>query len=468
MRRLPSADRDDAAGAVSDRLIESSRQDTEIHGGPESGERIRVPEEAETLSVTEAMTIAKRALEGLRMRVVGEVSDAKDSPGWKAVYFKLRDEGAAMQCLMWRDAYERAGLELRDGMLVEVSGGFTAYPPKGQMQFQVRSVEAAGEGVLRMRVAALARELEAEGLMRAERKRDLPAFPARIGLVTSPRGAAVHDVLRTLRRRFPVAEVVLAGTAVEGEAAAAGLVAALERVSSEAGVEVVVLVRGGGSYEDLMPFNDESLARAIAGCPVPVVTGIGHEPDVTIADMVADVRGSTPTAAAEAVAPSTGDVDARFASLARMLAMGLRDTARVAGQRVSVAASSPALRDPRTLLAVASQRTDLTSAGLTRAIPRALDSARAGAAGAVSALRAAGTRMVGRGSDALGLAAARLSSLSPLGVLARGFAVCYDEAGTTVVRSAHDISQGDKVRVRMHDGAAACLVEDVSLEGEDG
>ena len=175
------------------------------------------------LSVSEVMTLAKRALESLSLRVVGEVSESTDRPGYKAIYFTLCDGNAVMPCLIWRDAYEASGVQLRAGMLVEVTGSMTVYAPKGRMQFQVRSVAAAGEGFLRLQVAALARKLEAEGLMRPERKRPLPAYPDRIGLVTSPRGKAVHDVIRTLRRRYPGAELLVAGVAVEGGDAVAGI-----------------------------------------------------------------------------------------------------------------------------------------------------------------------------------------------------------------------------------------------------
>ncbi|HEY5276575.1 MAG TPA: exodeoxyribonuclease VII large subunit, partial [Coriobacteriia bacterium] len=253
-------------------------------------------------TVTEAMTLAKRTLEAVPLRVMGEVSELTDRSGYKAIYFTLTDGSSVMPCLMWRDAFELAGVQVREGMLVEVSGALTVYPPKGRMQFQVRSLQAAGEGALRMQVAALARRLEAEGLMRPERRRSLPEHPDRIALVTSPRGKAVHDVIRTLRRRYPIAELLIAGVTVEGAGAADAIVQGLHAAGAS-GADVVILARGGGSYEDLMPFNDETVVRAIAECPVPVVTGIGHEPDTSLADMVADLRASTPTAAAEAVAP---------------------------------------------------------------------------------------------------------------------------------------------------------------------
>lgn len=416
------------------------------------------------LSVTEAMTLAKRTLESVPLRVVGEVSEFTDKAGYKAIYFTIGDGSSVMPCLIWRDAYLASGLELRCGMLVEVRGALTVYPPKGRMQFQVRSIQAAGEGALRMKVAQLARQLEAEGLMRAERKRPLPEFPDRIALVTSPRGKAIHDVIRTLRRRYPVAELLIAGVAVEGGNAVASIVEGL-RAAGEAGADVVILARGGGSYEDLMPFNEEPVARAVAACPVPVVTGIGHEPDTSIADMVADLRASTPTAAAEAVAPSCDEVTGRLEALQRLLGRGLLHAARDAERRVAVLRSHAVFRDPKALTAIAAQRLDAAAAGLPRALPERLRRDRERLAAAESRMAAAADRSLERATDAAARFAARLSDLSPLGILSRGYAVCYAEDGRRVVRSAAELAAGDRLKVRLHEGAAACLVESVDTKG---
>ena len=231
--------------------------------------------ESTPLSVSQAMALAKNALESCTVTLVGEVSEVSVKPGYKAAYFTVKDTAASMPCMMWMNRFRSEGIDLRVGQLVQLTGRFTVYAPKGRMNFDVFSLSAAGEGDLRQRVADLARRLSAEGLMEASRKRALPGMPRTIGLVTSPHGAAVHDVLRTLRRRWPLSNILLAGVMVEGVNAPAEIVEGL-RVVVEAGAEVVLLVRGGGSFEDLMPFNDERLARTIARCPVPVVTGIGH------------------------------------------------------------------------------------------------------------------------------------------------------------------------------------------------
>jgi len=416
------------------------------------------------LSVTEAMTLAKRTLEGVPLRVIGEVSESTYRSGYKAVYFTLSDGGSVMPCLMWRDAYELAGVDLRVGMLVEVGGTLTVYAPKGRMQFQVRTLQAAGEGALRMQVAALARRLEAEGLMRPERKRAIPEFPDKIALVTSPRGKAVHDVIRTLRRRYPVAELVIAGVTVEGAGAAAAIVDGM-RVAGESGADVVILCRGGGTYEDLMPFNEESVVRAVAACPVPVVTGIGHEPDTSLADMVADLRASTPTAAAESVAPAVDEVAAALTASARLLGRALLHSLRAAERRVAVVRSHAVFRDPRALTATVAQRLDAAATGLPRALPARITRDRLRVTVSGERLAAASERTLERAEASFRQVAARLGDLSPLGILARGYAVCYAEDGTRVVRSAATLTPGDLVSVRLHEGSAGCVVQSVSIEG---
>jgi exodeoxyribonuclease VII large subunit len=431
------------------------------------------------------MALAKGALEGVRIRVVGEVSGTTSKPGYKAVYFSLKDECSLMPCLMWRDAYDASGVTLLDGQLVEVGGFFTAYAAKGRLQFQVRSITVAGEGALRLQVAELARRLEAEGLMDPARKRGLPTFPRRIGLVTSPRGKAVHDVIRTLARRFPAAELVIAGVAVEGEGAVAEIVRGLAAIGAEPDVNVVILARGGGSYEDLMPFSAEAVARAVVACPVPVVTGIGHEPDTSIADMVADLRASTPTAAAEAVAPDSEEVGRRTAALGRMLHSAMCGRTSTLRHRVGLLAARPVLCDPAALLGPAMQTLDVLSASLGRVLPgrlarqreavgRSRESllrlgARFGERERVALVRgreravAAGRSLVAERSGAVAGVAARLDDLSPLAILARGYAVCYEEDGT-LVRVHEQVSRGDRMRVRVARGRIDCVVEETGSE----
>lgn len=436
-------------------------------------------EASEALSVSGAVALAKGALESVVVRVVGEVSEVSNKPGYKAVYFTIKDERASLPCMMWKNRFDSAGVPLRVGSLVEVTGRFTIWAPKGRMNFDVFSLSLSGEGELRLRVAELARRLQAEGLMDPARKRALPAFPTAIGVVTSPRGAAVHDVLRTLRRRFPLARVLLSGVPVEGANAPAGIVEGI-RCACDAGAEVVLVVRGGGSFEDLMPFNDEGLARAIAACPVPVVTGIGHEPDNSIADMVADVRASTPTAAAEAASPSR---DALAASLSMRASSLAGEAARMlerASMRVRHAAERPVLASPEALFASEAQAVDFAADRLARAIPagiardasrldvvrsrlaallpRAVSDRRMEGERARRALLHAGSRLCAPHDAAMRLSASRLHDLSPVAVLARGYAIARDAQGR-VVKSVASVAPGDCLGVDVGDGRIVARVE---------
>jgi exodeoxyribonuclease VII large subunit len=410
------------------------------------------------------MNHAKSALEGVRLRVIGEVSEFSDKPGYKAAYFTVSDGSAAMPCMMWRDSYLASGIALRCGMLVEMSGHFSAYVPKGRMQFSVRTLEQAGEGRLRLQVAEMARRLEAEGLMSPARKRSLPSHPSAVGVVTSPRGKALHDVLRTLRRRYPLARVLIAGVQVEGDAAERCLIDGLA-VAAASEADVVLLVRGGGSYEDLMPFNGESLARAIASCPVPVVTGIGHEPDRCIADMVADRSASTPTAAAEAVTPDVSDLRELLARDQRALAHALQHRVTRAAARLSLMVDRAVFTDPRTIVAGQLQSLDLLGMRLGRALPDSLSRASDRLALARGRLTRVGPLVIERIAASIAVSASRIETLSPLAVLARGYSATFAADGRTVVNRVEQVSPGDRIVVRVTDGRIGCVVDEV--EGED-
>ncbi len=412
------------------------------------------------LTVSQAMAAAKGALEQVTLTLVGEVSEVSIKSGYKAAYFTVKDAGASMPCMMWMNRYKQTGVELRVGSLVQLTGRFTLYAPKGRMNFDVFALRPAGEGDLRQRVADLAKKLQREGLMDAARKRAVPVMPEVIGLVTSPRGAAVHDVLRTLRRRFPMARILLAGVTVEGQSAARDMADAITVVQS-AGAQVVLLVRGGGSFEDLMPFNDEGLARAIAACPVPVVTGIGHEPDTSIADMVADVRASTPTAAAEAVAPTAMDIRAQLdANADVMLAVLQRriERARMSCDNVS---SRPVFADPRMLFSNDALAMDIMQDRLHRAIPANLKKNDMKLESTRDRLLLSGATLTGTYEESLRLQASRLNDLSPLAVLGRGFAMARNDAGD-IMRSVDQTAVGAQVQVTLADGELSCRVESKS------
>ena len=436
--------------------------------------------EPEPLTVSGAMALAKGALENVTVKLVGEVSEVSNKAGYKAVYFTVKDQKASLPCMMWLNRYRACGVELDVGALVELTGRFTLYAPKGRMNFDVFSVSLAGDEA---------------------RKRPVPANIQVVGLVTSPRGDAVHDVLRTLRRRWPLARVLVAGVPVEGARAPQELVRGIDCVS-RADAEAVLLVRGGGSYEDLMPFNDEGLARAIAACPVPVVTGIGHEPDTTIADLVADVRASTPTGAAEAVSPSSAELLGNLVARARAIHDGLirrLDRSRVAVDRV---ATRPVFKDSSYLLGTDMQTIDFLSerlvrtepariarerdsvdalaARLARALPANTERNRVELASLTVRMRAAGAgiaqrdearletlsgRLASQGKSLVapfahevGLAASRLNDLSPLAVIARGYAIARTDDGA-VVKNIGQAPVGSKVAVQVSDGTLSCTVD---------
>ena len=435
----------------------------------------------QAFTVTQAMNAAKRGLEQIHLTVIGEVSEFTDKPGYKAIYFTVHDEGATMECLVWRDRYRASGVELQVGMLVELAGCFSCYPKKGSMQFSVSRIAVAGEGNLRMQVARLAEKLRVEGLMDPARKRRIPALPQRIAVVTSPRGKAVYDVMRTLRRRYPLGELYICGVPVEGPDAARHMIAGLEGAcAARPAPDVILLVRGGGSYEALMPFNDEALARAVAACPIPVVTGIGHEPDNSICDMVGDRRCSTPTAAAEAVALSVEELQGKVNNATVALNGALSSCIESARNSLERLSDRQLFKDDRYLTGGYYQELDLAGERLARAIPDALakdahtlDSlaqklalvgpARIAAAQAeVQALHA---RLVNVGAHVLeqpraahAMCAAKLEALSPLKVLSRGYSITYAADERAVVRSVDDVAVGDDVFVQLHDGRLACTV----------
>lgn len=418
-----------------------------------------VENDTELLSVSTAMAKAKRSLESFAVKLVGEVSEVNNKPGYKAVYFTVKDDKASLPCMMWVNRYDSAGIDMRVGMLVELTGRFTLFAPKGRMNFDVFSLTAAGEGDLRLRVANLAKKLQAEGLMNPERKRPIPRFPERIGLVTSPRGAAIHDVLRTLRRRFPLSEVKVAGVPVEGEKAVAGIVEALHCVEA-ADCDVVLLVRGGGSFEDLMPFNDELLARTIAGLHMPVITGIGHEPDTSIADMIADLRASTPTAAAEAATPAPEAIESYLESAKSTFLHQVQRRIEKNRSLVEQIEQRPLFKDANRLVAQDAQGLDFLEERLSRAIPVSLERDARKLDLTDIRFMNIGRNILNPFTSGLSFSASRLHDLSPLIVLSRGYSIARDDQGR-VLKSISQTSVGKSIEVDLHEGRLFCRVEDI-------
>ena len=267
--------------------------------------------------------------------VQGELSNLA-RPASGHIYFTLKDSGASLRCVMWRREAARLGLALQDGMAVDVHGSISLYEAGGQYQLYADALHPLGEGALFQEFLRLKAALEAEGLFDAERKRTIPEFPRRIGIVTSPTGAALRDMLNTLRRRLPLAEVILAATPVQGDEAPGGIVSAIRALNRFGRPDVILLARGGGSIEDLWAFNDERVVRAIVESAAPLITGVGHETDFTLADFAADLRAPTPTAAAELATPlAVLDLKASLAEIDSVLVGGM--ATRLQQQRESAA-----------------------------------------------------------------------------------------------------------------------------------
>ncbi len=340
------------------------------------------------LAVHDLTSAAKDLVEGAfpPLWVRGEVSDFKAHRNghW---YFALRDAQAQVRCVVWAAQTRRVPAPPDDGMQVVAYGQMTVWPVRGDLQFSVRALEADGEGLWRKALEQTRARLEADGLLDPARKRALPAAPRTIAVITSPDGAALHDIISVAQRRSPGVNIVVVPAKVQGEGAPESLIAALARVAAWRACDVVIIGRGGGSREDLWAFNDERLARALAACPVPTISAVGHETDISICDLVADFRAPTPSAAAEAAVPSTADQRARLGALGRQLA------------------------------ATAQRRQQRVMARMDTMHRRLLVSAQ---------------RVTERRTARLNTVAARLDALSPLATLARGYAVARTPEGATL------------------------------------
>lgn len=434
------------------------------------------------LTVSELNVAVKHRLESDfgAITVEGEVSNCRP---WSTghVYFSLKDDYSQIRAVLFRREARALKFKLEDGLRVVIRGRLAVYEVKGEYQLIADAVEPHGLGALQAAFEQLKRRLQAEGLFDAARKRPLPVLPRRIGIVTSAHGAALKDMLRILMQRHPTARVVVRPARVQGDDAPGDLVRALRAIARIPEIDVVIIGRGGGSAEDLWAFNDEHLARAIAACPVPVVSAVGHEIDFTIADFVADVRAATPSNAAEIVVDRADNFCARIdraeerlaAAMGRAMAGRTQQSERLA-LRLGRWPVKVELRErDRQDLEFRLERS--VGASLTRAthridnlrrrlerrdIRRVISDFRSRTTAADHRLR---TLVTSRRHDAerrLVGVAARLDALSPLSVLGRGYAVCWDESRTVIIRSASAVRAGDRVHVRLAQGELGCRVED--------
>jgi exodeoxyribonuclease VII large subunit len=370
---------------------------------------------ASAVSVMALTATARDVLEGafLPLWIRGEVTDFKAHRNghW---YFCLRDGDAQIRCVAWaRDRRIPAAPD--DGMQIAAFGQLTVYPARGEMQFAVTRMEAEGDGLYRKALEITRARLDADGLLDPRRKRRLPRFPRRIAVITSRDGAALRDIFAVVQRRCPSVELVLVGAAVQGDSAPESLCFALDQVARWGKADLVIIGRGGGGREDLWAFNDERVARALAACPVPTISAVGHEIDMSICDLVADLRAPTPSAAAEAAVPVQAELRERVRLLGDAMAL-------LAGERIA--------------------------------------RARSRAAHIGDDLAASVVRHVDDGRRQLENAAGRLNALSPLATLERGFAIARNGAGKTI-RSVRALESGDDIEIVLRDGVASVHVDRV-------
>tara|TARA_R110002049_G_scaffold63439_15_gene168669 strand:- start:2269 stop:3627 length:1359 start_codon:yes stop_codon:yes gene_type:complete len=432
--------------------------------------------ELSAISVSQLNRKVKQLLEqGLtRLWIEGEISNLA-RPASGHLYFTLKDDGAQVRAAFFRQRQRGPNIGLKNGDKVLAYGRVGLYEPRGDYQLIVERVEPAGEGALKREFDKLKRKLQAEGLFDDALKQPLPALPSRIGVITSPTGAAIRDILSVLRRRFPAIPVTIYPSAVQGDAAPGELLAALNLAVQRDECDVLLLTRGGGSLEDLWAFNDETLARAIVSCPIPLISAVGHEADFTIADFVADVRAPTPSGAAEIAVPDSQDilrnVNALALRIGRLGRRALEDRAQTLdwlGRRLlqgspaaSVARQADRLREYQGRLRAAvrdqlAERNEQLHAlhntvlQLSPAIRIERLISRNNTL--TQRLAAAGTRSVADLGHRLRLAAKGLHAVSPLATLDRGYAIVTDAENGRALLNTGKLKPGDEVRARLHDG----------------
>ena len=440
----------------------------------------KVAEGPRVFSVAELTREIKAVLEGRFPQVLvrGEVSNVSVS-GAGHVYFTLKDHEATLGCVLFRTEARRLKFQVKNGVVLVARGALDVYEPKGEYKLICSSVEPLGAGALQVAFEQLKEKLHREGLFDPARKRKLPFLPRRIAVVTSPSGAAVHDFLRVLHRRHPL-PVLIVPARVQGEGAAQEIARGIVRAAKQPRVDVVVVARGGGSLEDLWAFNEEVVARAICGCPVPTVSAVGHEVDVTIADFCADLRAPTPTAAAELIVREKAELLAELAQ--RRARLSRAQQALFQRKESQLDKLKARVADPRRLIGDRKLRLDKLRQRLEEARQKAqqarheklrrlrerlqqqhprerLHRLSRDVARLHEKLKALALRLLAARRHRVEGLDGRLQALSPLKVLARGYAVAFDERGHALLDSAQ-VQPGERVRVRLHEGEISTRVTD--------
>jgi exodeoxyribonuclease VII large subunit len=412
--------------------------------------------------------------------VVGEISNCREAQSGH-IYFTLKDDRAQVRCVFFKQQQRGIKFHPEDGLQMTVRGSISVYETRGEYQIYVENLEPVGLGALQLAFEQLKKRLEAEGLFAASRKKPLPLLPTRIGLITSPRGAAVRDVVRILRRRFPNVHLTVYPVRVQGEGAAGEIVKALKFFNQKKLADVLILARGGGSIEDLWAFNEEPVARAIAASMIPVISGVGHETDFTIADFVADVRASTPSAAAELVVQTRREFDKHIADLRETLASQIRYRLLELSRRVHELSARRGFRRPLDLLRQQRQRADDMTSRLALGLRAQLEKSRKRFTAAhlrimsfdfrvkIAAFRlrlekrsaelsVRAERLLRTKRERLDRLRLQLEERSPLRVLERGYAIATDAAGN-VLRDAAQVALGDSVAIQLHRGRLSTEVK---------
>jgi exodeoxyribonuclease VII large subunit len=405
--------------------------------------------------------------------VQGEISNCRPAQSGH-LYFTLKDEKSQVRCVWFKQQMRGMKFRPEDGLKVNVRGSVSVYEARGEYQIYVESMEPVGRGALQLAFEQLKKRLDAEGLFDARRKKPLPVLPRRIGLITSPTGAAVRDVVRILRRRFPNVHLMLFPVRVQGDGSAAEIVRAIEYFNQQKLVDVLIVGRGGGSIEDLWAFNEEIVARAISASKIPVISGVGHETDFTIADFVADVRASTPSAAAEIVVQTRREFDQHVARMLETLGEQIRYRILVRSRRVHELSGRRGFRRPLDLLRQQRQRADELTSRVALGLKARLEQSRKRFTAAhlriasfdfrvtIAALRlrlekrsaelgVRAERLLQRMRDRLERLGLQLQERGPLKALERGYAIATDAAGH-VLRSAEQVAVRDRVTIQLHRG----------------
>ncbi|WP_054969692.1 exodeoxyribonuclease VII large subunit [Alicyclobacillus ferrooxydans] len=441
-------------------------------------------------TVSELNAVVRRMFEAepkfTRCYVAGEISNFKHHSSGH-MYFTLKDEHSRLRAVMFAGKNRSVTFRPQDGMRVIVAGSLSVFDRDGSYQMYVEEMQPDGVGALYVAFVQLKERLNSEGLFAESRKRPLPRYPQRIGVVTSPTGAVIRDICSTLRRRYPNTKVVLSPAQVQGPTAAGTLVRGIERLllysQTVEPIDVLIIARGGGSLEELWPFNEEVLARAIAACPIPVISAVGHETDFTISDFVADVRAATPTAAAEQAAPTAQELLILLSQIKNRAETALARRLEGARQRLELSERSRALQDPRRIIAVHRQSVDYLESQLRQYAERPIRKAdrkfqylrdrvvrhdirhqierqRTVLSGLENRSRGKiEAQMASRNSHFEKLVAT-LTALNPLAVLSRGYGVIYGADKTTVVTSVSQLKQGDAVHLRFQDGTVGARIVD--------